>query len=67
MATILQARIEELIKLHKSLRKAAAAVDIDPGNLSRMRSGALTNPTQATLIKLSLYYPGETKNVPAES
>lgn len=47
-------RITELAKQHGGLRKAAKAIDIDPGYLCLLRSGKRTRPSAATLRKLGL-------------
>lgn len=47
-------RIEELVEQHGGLRKAARAVRIDPGYLSRLRAGEKDEPSATTLRKLGL-------------
>lgn len=45
---------ERLIDKHKGLRKAAKAIKIDPGYLSRIRNGLKTSPSDAILKRLGL-------------
>lgn len=50
----LKDRIEQLEGLYGGLRGVASALDIDPGFLSRMKSGKKFNPSNETLRKLGL-------------
>jgi hypothetical protein len=50
----LKERIDDLCKMHGSLRKAAKAVDVDFGYLSGLRSGDKTSPSLEVLEKLGL-------------
>ena len=47
-------RVGKIILLYGGLRKAAAALDINPGYLSRLNSGEKKNPSEPVLIKLGL-------------
>ncbi len=50
----LSERIDELVKQHGSLRAAARVVQVDPGYLSRLRSGEKDGPEDAVLRRLGL-------------
>jgi len=50
----LEQRVEELVQEHGSVRKAGDALNIDPGYMSRLRSGGKIAPTDAVLTKLGL-------------
>ena len=52
--SLLQARVQELADKHGGLNAAARALSIDPGYLSRMRSGEKTDPGPVALRKLGL-------------
>ena len=47
-------RVGMAIQYHGGLRKAAVALDINPGYLSRLNSGEKKNPSEPVLIKLGL-------------
>lgn len=47
-------RVEELVAQHGSLRAAGRAVQIDPGYLSRLRSGEKVRPEKAILRRMGL-------------
>jgi hypothetical protein len=50
----LQERIDQLVELHGSLRAAARVTMIDPGYLSRLRSGEKARPEKLILARLGL-------------
>ena len=50
----LSERIDELVKQHGSLRAAARVAQVDPGYLSRLRSGEKWRPEDAVLRRLGL-------------
>lgn len=45
---------QALIKKHKGLRAACRATGIDPGYLSRLKNGAMSNPSETVLTILGL-------------
>ena len=47
-------RIEHLVQQHGSLRAVARVTEIDPGYLSRLRSGEKVNPEKDKLHRLGL-------------
>ena len=51
---MIRERIQELERVYGSLRSAAAALQIDPAYLLRLREGRKTNPSDAVLDKLGL-------------
>jgi hypothetical protein len=50
----LQERIEQLVEKHGSLRAAARVTEINPGYLSRLRSGEKVNPEKDKLRRLGV-------------
>lgn len=53
-AISLQERVRQLVKKHGGLRKAARAVQIEPGYLSRLESGERVAPGKLVLQRLGL-------------
>ena len=51
---MLRTRIESLVGRCGGLRAAARLLHVDPGYLSRLRSGGKTNPSKVLLRKLGL-------------
>lgn len=51
----LKARINQLVRVHGSLRAVARVTEIDIGYLSRLRSGKSKNPGLQVLQRLGLY------------
>lgn len=54
MKSVIQKRIDDLVVAHGGLRAAARKVGVDPGYLSRLRSGEKRNPTIETLTALGI-------------
>lgn len=48
-------RIDEFVAVYGSIRAAGDAIGIDPGYLSRLRSGEKASPTKDMLVRLGLY------------
>lgn len=53
-AVALPDRIEELVSTFGTLRNVADVLEIDPGYLSRLRSGEKSEPSADLLVKLGL-------------
>jgi len=53
--TSLKERINQLVRVHGSLRAVARATEIDIGYLSRLRSGKSREPGLQVLERLGLY------------
>lgn len=52
--SLLSSRVADLAIKHGSLRAAALALGVTPAYLSRLRSGAKTNPSDKILRKLGV-------------
>ena len=50
----LRDRIDWFVAVHLSLRRAARALRVDVGYLSRLRNGKMANPSDSLLRKLGL-------------
>lgn len=50
----LQAHVKQLVEKHGGLRKAARALQIDPGYLSRLCTGEKKHPEDKVLRRLGL-------------
>jgi hypothetical protein len=47
-------RVQELVKEHGGLRKAAYAINIEPGYLCKLGKGEVRSPSELTLRRMGL-------------
>jgi transcriptional regulator with XRE-family HTH domain len=62
--TVIAERIDELVGVHGGLNQTAVVLGIDKGYLSRLRTGAKSNPSGEVLKKLGLYRTVEYRRIP---
>jgi hypothetical protein len=54
MSVSLEERVKELVTQHGSLRAAARVLEVDPGYLSRLKSGEKDEPSDDLLRRMKL-------------